>query len=321
MTGGPQNSVDYANIKRVTTKFGITFRTCEQPDAATLARVYIINGDLILRGRKLSEESAVGFEHEQKVLNRVRIELPIDIPQLLNAAGRELFVIDGGHLWTLYRAIRGQVFGNWYDMHLATLESHRTVMTLLRTIHSQTRGKGSDIARPSTFFELYEPFRVDFENRLPPSIRKRVRLAGERFADFCRDVSPSTTCFIHGDYHHGNIVADSQGRPVGLIDLDWVHFGHPVEDLGFTLMMLNRRTDMPPEKIDSEMLGTLLQFYGEKPDREALADAMILFAALDLAMFEEPDHPRHAFWSDFHRKYAFALTEQIDSVLSSVYGN
>lgn len=95
-------------------------------------------------------------------------------------------------------------------------------------------------------------------------------------------------CFVHGDFHHGNIVVDDQRNIIGLIDCDWCRVGHPFEDLGYLVMMCLRKYDSPKFHLDRGHLAQLLGWYGlQESEYSKLFEYLILCALYDVDVLSD----------------------------------
>jgi aminoglycoside phosphotransferase (APT) family kinase protein len=114
---------------------------------------------------------------------------------------------------------------------------------------------------------------------------KRLQTAHERVTSYCRSYPPDVGCFVHGDFHHGNILAQN-GRILGFIDLDWCRISSFYEDLAFTLMMLLRDYENWSYSFRWSAYREMIDYYGFNGDTSLLNDHLILYALFDCGVFK-----------------------------------
>jgi aminoglycoside phosphotransferase (APT) family kinase protein len=103
--------------------------------------------------------------------------------------------------------------------------------------------------------------------------------------EFAWSYPASQACFVHGDFHHGNILAQ-EGEIVGFIDLDWCRVGNALEDLGFTMMMLLRDYETWSPEFRWQRYRELVDAYRFKDDPTILNDYIALYALFDCSIFK-----------------------------------
>lgn len=157
----------------------------------------------------------------------------------------------------------------------------RSLGALIRQAHAAERAADDSLPRPS------EPFSV---GGLEQDIRERLRpaIAGEwpdavdmvdRLLETLPEVFRGTEVepvVLHGDLHLGNVLCRWEGdrlHCVGLLDLEWVHYGPPESDLARFLVMHGGPFQMPVERSDLDLA---FEGYGRPLDEGLLAFFMLL---------------------------------------------
>ncbi|HWT23036.1 MAG TPA: aminoglycoside phosphotransferase family protein, partial [Solirubrobacteraceae bacterium] len=117
----------------------------------------------------------------------------------------------------------------------ADLEGHlRALAALLPEIHA--------VPLPSDpAVEPYRPYALELSD--PPPWATRPDVWRRAFAVFDRPVPADATCFIHRDYHPGNVLW-SGGAVSGVVDWALAAIGAPDADVGHCRMNLARALGM-----------------------------------------------------------------------------
>jgi aminoglycoside phosphotransferase (APT) family kinase protein len=132
---------------------------------------------------------------------------------------------------------------------------------------------------------LIRPVLEDASAFLTAHAVHRLHVSFQRVNGFSGRYPAGEACFVHGDFHHGNIIVE-RGNVVGFIDLDWCRAGHPLEDLGFTMMMLLRDYDTWSPTFRRQRYDELLSLYRYNSDLSVLNDYIILYALFDCDCFK-----------------------------------
>ena len=123
--------------------------------------------------------------------------------------------------------------------------------------------------------------------------------------------SPSTkACFVHGDFHHGNILA-REGTIVGFIDLDWCRVGNAFEDLAFTMMMLMRDYETWSTEFRWQRYHAVLHAYGFSDDASILNDYTALYALFDCHVFKSAAFENAADFYEYQKAFLETLCRTI----------
>ena len=130
----------------------------------------------------------------------------------------------------------------------------------------------------------------------------RLNAAFDRVKRYCESCTPETVCFVHGDFHHGNILAHND-RITGFIDLDWCRVGSPYEDFAFTLMMLLRDYKNWSPEFRWPMYRELLGAYDFQGNTALLNDFIILYALFDCGVFKHAQFVNAQAFFEYQKQY------------------
>lgn len=266
------------------------------PAHAAVAFVWVVDGRWVLRARADGPTAAARLLDEQALLARVRPLLPYALPLLLPPDdGGPPFVRAAGLLWTVHAALPGAVRWPWQALEQALDADRRRLVRLLRDLHDRTRGRlgAGDVGGVVRTARAHA---ARFDETLGATTRKRLDKAFARVMYNAVNFEEADLAFVHGDFHYGNVLLDEQGDVSGLVDLDGCRVAHPLEDLGYTAMMLVRRTDGGPARLAD--LDRIWAWYGAPAELRILYPDYVLFYALfDVALFEDavnlPDRERY----------------------------
>ncbi len=267
--------------------FGVSARSVKKPPDAKLAAVYIVDDRYVLRSRPLQGDNESRFTAERNLLEAVAGFTGSRFPEYRTAMNGNPFVIRSGSFWTLHSLIPGVTLGNWYELHAAPPHADREVLTALRRLHDSTRGRFSEASLSRAFFpEMIRSLLGEGSGFLSTHAAQRVEASFLRVEAFSRTYPEEDACFVHGDFHHGNILA-MDGKVAGFIDLDWCRAAHPLEDLAFTLMMLLRNYDAWSPAFQRRRYNELISLYGYTGDASILNDYIVLYALFDCDVFKK----------------------------------
>ena len=228
------------HIPGILEAFGLdTQRICQPPDAK-LAQVYLVEDRYVLRSRPLEPDTPERFAAECVLCDDVAKLTGFCFPQYEPCKTGACYVMEKNCFWTLHRLIPGRPLGGWFELHRIDPSVNRQVLDTLRLLHTKTAGRFDDkFVDRTRLLQLVSPALLQASGFLKSTVLARLETAFDRVARFCGSYASQEGCFVHGDFHHGNILAHA-GRIVGFIDLDWCRVSSPYEDLAFTLMMMLR---------------------------------------------------------------------------------
>ena len=251
-----------------------------------LAQVYLIDDLYILRSRPYEKDTPARFAAECELCDQVAELTGYRFPKYERSTSGGCFVVDQDHFWTLHRIIPGRPLGTWFELHRIDPSVSRRVLKTLNRLHSMTTGCFDEtIIDRRRLLELVTPAMAEAKDYLSAQALDRLMLAFDRVGKYCRSYSPESGCFVHGDFHHGNILAQNN-RIVGFIDLDWCRVGSFYEDFAFSLMMMLRDYKNWSYEFQWPLYRSILDNYGFKGDADLLNDHLILYALFDCTVFK-----------------------------------
>jgi len=295
------------HVKHTLESFDVTPRSIKKPPDAKLAEVYIVDDRYVLRSRPLQENTEAHYHVERALLELTARLTGYALPKYLPCRGGEHFFPDGQFFWTLHELIPGHTLGKWFELH--TIPSHvdRQVMSTLRKLHEATKGRfdPSSISR-MYFLDMIRPAMGEASAFLSRDSLQRIRASFRRVEAFSGLYTSGEACFVHGDFHHGNVLAHD-GDVVGFIDLDWCRVGNLFEDLGFTLMMLLRDYETWSAAFRQQRYNDILSFYGFDGDASLLGDYTALYALFDCAVFKSATFDKAVNFYEYQKSFLETL--------------
>jgi len=271
---------------KILTLFGLNASRIHKPSDAMLAQVFFVDDHYILRSRPYEEDTPVRFATECELCAHVAGLTGFRFPEYRRCLSGNHFVVDEGYFWTLHPLIPGRPLGRWFELHQIDPSVNRQVLKTLRQLHRMTTGcfdeKSIDRGR---LLELIAPAMAEANDFLSVGALDRLRLAFDRVKRYCESYPPEKSCFVHGDFHHGNILVQ-KGRIVGFIDLDWCRVGSFYEDFAFSLMMMLRDYKNWSPEFQWSTYQSMLDDYDFQGDSVLLSDHLILYALFDCAVFK-----------------------------------
>lgn len=273
------------NITRALEFFGIAPRSVNRPSDAKLAEVYIVDDRYVLRSRPYLHDTQTHYAAERKLLEIVARLTGYAFPQYRSSRDGESFFVDGKSFWTLHRLIPGETLGKWYELHTVPLQVDQQVMCTLRELHKATTGKFDEsIVSRTDFLDMIDPALNQASAFLTEDSLQRIHSSFRRVKAYSCVYPSGEACFVHGDFHHGNILVH-EGNITGFIDLDWCRVGNLFEDLGFTVMMLLRDYETGSTEFRWQRYHDVLSFYGFNGEASILNDYTALYALFDCHVF------------------------------------
>lgn len=289
--------MDQAEIRELLKTFGLSASGVRKPPDAMLASVYIVDDRWLLRSRDATDDTPRMFEAERERTAAASSLTGCRFPEYLRSRDGEAYVVRDGLFWTVHRLIPGRPLGSWTELHRVPPRADRQVMTALRRLHQSTRGRFAEEKLARAFFvDRIEPQLEEAPSFLPGPAVRALRAAFERVRAFTARYPAAEACFVHGDFHHGNVLTN-EGAVSGFIDLDWCRIAHPLEDLGFTVMMLLRDSDTWSPAFRPRRYRELVSLYGPDGDTSCLDDYILLYGLFDCHCFRTARFERA---EDFH---------------------
>ena len=207
-------------IENVLRQYDIRYSDTRRSANAAISNVFIVDNRYVVRSRTLVPEIRIKFEAELERLEKVRKHVSFHLPIPIAARDGARFVIEDNQFWTVYPYIPGWVICTWNEFKKATSHQTRALMRALRKWHSETRG----------LLDLTDESRYQFVNEMKLILKKlngiisqkevdRGYAALQRIEKAAGQWDAADTVFVHGDFHHGNLVIDDKDEPIGLLDV------------------------------------------------------------------------------------------------------
>lgn len=301
--GSAEQDTKDPSVLKVLQAFGVAATRIQKPSDAMLAQVYLIDDRYVLRSRPFEADTPERFAAECDLCAHVAELSGFRFPEYRRSTSGGRFVVEGGYFWTLHRIIPGRPLGSWFELHRIDPTVNRQVLQTLRRLHTITSGcfdeKKIDRGR---LLGLVSPSLDEAHGFVSENALDRVLLAFGRVQRYCESYSADTSCFVHGDFHHGNILAQD-GRIVGFIDLDWCRAGSFYEDVAFTLMMMLRDYRTWSHEFRWSRYRAILEDYGFEGDAALLIDHLILYALFDCTIFKFSDFENAPAFFEYQKRF------------------
>lgn len=276
--------IDY----KILEEFGIKVVDIKKSAQAALTEVYVVNNTFVLRGRKKELNSIEKLHKELDLLHLVQPKISISLPQLKTTKSGGFFVEKDGYLWTVYPLIKGNIVCSWFDLEKANDNLNRKLFSFMKTMHDNTKGIFQENHLSYSFLE-------DIKEKLKSNAKLISKESHQRVKRAIREVSKNLAsntikdlCFIHGDFHHGNIVYNESKEIVGILDLDWCRVGYYLEDIAFTIMMFLRHYQTDHFTFNEDEFLKIVDFYKVDKNRLILLkEYLILYGFFDVCLFNE----------------------------------
>ncbi len=274
------------DLRRIARQFDIKIQNFQRAKHSILAQVYTADDAYILRSRPLLEGAVSRLLEEQALLERVGELVSIQFPKLLSAESGEKYIIEKDLLWTAYPLIKGEILCTWHELEKLDTVAQKNVFITLKEIHTKTKGELLGI---NSGFRLLSDIRKkisELNADLSGEERARIEKALREVNSIEKGLSEKDPCFIHGDYHPGNIIFHNTGV-IGLIDTDWARVGYYLEDLAYTIMMFLRDYREPNFQFREHELEKLMGWY-QIPEEHVvqLKEYILLYTLYDLHIFK-----------------------------------
>lgn len=274
------------DIKEIAKQFNIEVVRVEPVKSAVLSEVYVINNEFILRSRTLDENAISKFSNEQLLLNKVSKIIEIKLPNLLSTESGYKYFIDKNSLWTAYPLIKGEILCAWWNLEKLSEEQKKNVFVTLRELHSKTFGKLTGKIDNYDFIEDVTHRLSDIGNNISTDEFIRIQKAVNIVKNFQNNLQKQDICFIHGDYHPGNIIF-KENEIIGLLDFDFSRSGSFLEDLAYTVMMFLRNYKQPFEFNEEDYQKFLNWYRVKEEDIIIFNEYLILYTFYDFHLFRD----------------------------------
>lgn len=271
------------DIESIAADFDLDAGSFSKASNTILSFVYIGNGH-VFRARTLEHDTIEKFEREQGLIDALRSLTPIQFPSLLPSRAGAPYVLRNERLWTAYPIIEGDILCNWWEMEKMSDKELLLMFKTLRGLHESSRGKLSHVPRSEGQSVVLRRWLASAEGSLAPSQMRLVERACDVVGDSERSLSDGERCFVHADYHPGNIIFRN-GQIVGLVDTDWSRTGHYLEDVSYSVMTA-MRDYRHTFHFDEAKFDVFLKWYDVPAgDRGLLSHYMVLAIFYDFFLF------------------------------------
>jgi Ser/Thr protein kinase RdoA (MazF antagonist) len=290
-------------IQKILKLYGLDENRIQKPSDAMLAQVYLVDDHYILRSRPYEEGTPTRFDAECELCAHVAELTGFRFPEYQRCLSGNHFIVDEGYFWTLHPIIPGRPLGRWFELHQIDPSVNRQVLNTLHRLHEITTGCFDEkIIDRRRLLELIAPAMDEANEFLSVGALDRLRLAFERVKKYCESYPPEMGCFVHGDFHHGNILAQKD-RITGFIDLDWCRAGSFYEDFAFSLMMMLRDYKEWSPEFQWSTYQSILGDYDFQGDSVLLNDHLILYALFDCAVFKSSSFDNATAFFNYQKQF------------------
>lgn len=290
-------------VASILKRFGLNAGRVSKPADAMLAQVYAVEDRYILRSRSFEPSTLERFAAECELCGHVAQLTGFRFPAYRRSASGTRYAIEDNNFWTLHERIPGRPLGSWFELHRIDPSITLKVVHTLRRLHTGTTGcfdeKRIDRTHLLASVNTAHAEALDF---LSGNAVDRLNTAVDRVKIYCDAYTPEAVCFVHGDFHHGNILALND-RITGFIDLDWCRIGSPCEDLAFTLMMLLRDYDNWSPAFRWPVYREMLRAYDFQGDTTRLNDFIILYALFDCDVFKHAQFDNARAFFEYQKRF------------------
>ncbi len=298
--------IDIDLLQSFALEFGVSFKNAERTSQASLSHAYILDDRYVLRSRLLRDASISEFEREIMLVEAAEEYLPYEFPRALSTKDGRRYLIYSDRFWTIYPIIKGWILSTWKDTGEVTDEHKEFLFRNLRAMHERTLGKLNH-NHTNYFLSEIERCIPRLEEHLDKEIISNVESAVSSVKDFTAGLTLDDLCFIHGDFHFGNIVLNEAFEIVGLLDMDWVRVGHPFEDVAYTTMMYMRDYSKEVFDLDYKKLRQMMDWYGVRKEDERIFMDYFLLSIFDNISI--PKNERDLRYSRYQKSYLKAVCE------------
>jgi hypothetical protein len=249
-----------------------------------LSQVYLIDKKYVLRGRPIHGNTYSDFLVEQCLLSKIDAWWyinPIRIPALIKTKMGDSCFIDGDYMWTLANYIPGELLCWINKVYLLSDSDREMYVKWLYHIHNKTR----NIQKEDSHFIFADWVLERYKYVFDYFTLSEQQIIENTISDIW-SLTENRTTFVHGDYHPGNILIDTETKMISwLIDFDWCHVGSIYEDLSFIILVFIRDISQEHFLYDAWVIEKLIKMYPEKIDFSLLKKYMLVRWVHDLSFF------------------------------------
>lgn len=261
----------------------------EKDGKSGLSSVYIVNKKYVLRWRALHEKTYNDFSDERGLLSMVFPLLrPICMPDFIKTISGESSFAYRNTLWTMTYFIPGEILC-WIDeVSVLNEKNKKTYIQWLHEIQLKTQN-----LKKHTSHYLFVPWVEERFGTIKTYFSTQEQSFIRDLLFDVSDVPEHETCFVHGDYHPGNIILSGGGKGtiVGLIDLDWCHVGSIYEDLSLIILSFLRDISQEHFIFDEDIIQEVVSFYPWKVDLQKLKKYILLRSVHDISFITWRSEP------------------------------
>ena len=261
--------------------FGISFKNVEQPEHSFFDNVFILDEKFVLKARYKSAGLSEHIEKEAVLVSAIQPRISWNVPEPMRTTKGDLLLASADRIWTGSSFLPGRILGSWKTIPQATDAENKSVLTSLRSLHDATKNLELHAHDDLSAFprDLLEKHRK-IEHLLSPHANQRIKNAVVRVEESRRSFPGEEACFIHGDYHHGNLLTDVEGNTTGLIDFDRSGIGHPLEDLSVTVAICLSDYRSADFTFNDPLYKQFLDWYGLHSDEQSLFAEYFILACV-----------------------------------------
>lgn len=262
----------------------------EQDGKNGLSFVYFIDKKYVLRWRPLFEKTYEDFANERMILGEITPYIkPIRVPEFFQTKWGEYYFTEENILWSLTLFIPGDTLCGISDVSMLTEANKKLYMEWLFEFQQKTNELKQEKSHYKFISWVEERYRT-VQNYFTPEEQWSIQKA---LSGISR--GEGEMCFVHGDYHPGNILIDTDKNIItGLIDLDWCHVWSIYEDLSLIILSIIRDISQTHFVYSEATINDLLVFYPWQIDFQKLKKYILLRSVHDLSFFT----PRPWGWMD-----------------------
>lgn len=301
-------------VSDIVSQFGINCTVSNKITNAVLSNVFIINGEFILRSRKLEDFSIRRFKNECYLSDLVRDITRIQTPNLMKTRRGLRCYVGSDLVWTLYPIIKGRVLCNWWESNQLSQNQKRNVFLSLEKIRACTAGTLKEASDDAQYNFLSEVGNSLSDPTLVLSRKEAAKIRGalERLFALEKQLGERERSFVHGDFHTGNLLFNENDEVIGLLDMDWVRKAYWMEDWASVTMMLMRDYTQQSFTFSEKNFSTYLDWLDLKQEeKQNFIDYFILYVFLCMYLFDRWDTlPYPQKMRDFQHAYLKEVIER-----------